>query len=641
LYSLEKNQTDNFSNQQGRFGGKMGIKKLRLHHLICFITTIVLVTSGFSSPGPKTDIETAEAKQVALPEFKLPYPSGKKIHWTGGPHAYSLGGLYSDTYSAGRGSGIDFGMGGTSFPVMAMARGEIIEASCGQYSTLGCIVAIENEVGGSVVIFAHLEDDSVFRNTKSLLSQLQARGQPFVVAQGTVVANAGRTGLGATGRIHLHVELRDGSNTCYANADCIKNGKGGSAFGNPLGWDDGLPLVDGYTIFGYIADGEGSKFNYDGSAVKGPTKQIDGFPFSDNGQRKLASVIVDETYACDPSLPTCEINVEGNPTQFASISGGGIFDSSLYVPSDTPQFIQYGHAGLAATSSPAYLISTNVPIWLPTTRSNDNASFNPSTIDVTIPDDTLLKPGAAFTKTWRLVNSGNTNWGSGYQLVFLRGAQMGASSIIEVPSTVPGSTVDLSVNMTAPSQNGTYTGYWRLRNPQGVFFGPEIYVRIRVEGNSASGPDVPTANGIQVIRADYPKVVVPGQSFRPSITIQLLNGELHGVNSRGDMLRHKSGGNYGAFPHVAVDRTVRSGEEYTFTFYQDMIAPTSLGTYESIWQIWAGGGWVGPEIPIQFQVQSNPNRAPYPPLLQSPDNWYVSRTGNIPTCEPTVHRGVE
>ncbi|KAF0108746.1 MAG: hypothetical protein FD146_632 [Anaerolineaceae bacterium] len=36
----------------------------------------------------------------------------------------------------------------------------------------------------------------------------------------------------------------------------------------------------------------------------------------------------------------------------------------------------------------------------------NQASYNPATIDVTIPDWTVISAGAAFTKTWRLTNNG-------------------------------------------------------------------------------------------------------------------------------------------------------------------------------------------------------------------------------------------
>src|SRR5687767_12798681 len=83
--------------------------------------------------------------------------------------------------------------------------------------------------------------------------------------------------------------------------------------------------------------------------------------------------------------------------------------------------------------------------------------------DLTIPDDTTLRPGEAFTKTWRLLNSGTCDWGTGFGLVFIGGAQMDGLSPAPVPESKPGDTVDLSVNMIAPLDLGTYTGVWKMQ----------------------------------------------------------------------------------------------------------------------------------------------------------------------------------
>jgi len=58
--------------------------------------------------------------------------------------------------------------------------------------------------------------------------------------------------------------------------------------------------------------------------------------------------------------------------------------------------------------------------------------------------------------------------------------------------------VDLSINLTAPSTNGSYRGYWRIRNTSGVLIpvlggtqGKSFFVDIRV-GTSSSGFDLHT-----------------------------------------------------------------------------------------------------------------------------------------------------
>jgi hypothetical protein len=91
--------------------------------------------------------------------------------------------------------------------------------------------------------------------------------------------------------------------------------------------------------------------------------------------------------------------------------------------------------------------------------------------DVTIPDNTAMTPGSAFVKTWRVKNSGTCSWEAGYQLVFAEGNQMGGPAGASVNDTPVGSTVDISVNLTAPSAPGTHIGKWRLRANNGAIFG--------------------------------------------------------------------------------------------------------------------------------------------------------------------------
>jgi len=120
--------------------------------------------------------------------------------------------------------------------------------------------------------------------------------------------------------------------------------------------------------------------------------------------------------------------------------------------------------------------------------------------DVTVPDGTAYTPGAAFRKTWRLKNIGACTWTTSYSLVFDSGEKMGAPSAVNFPANVaPGQTVDLSVDMTAPSAAGHYFGYWKLRNAGGVIFGigytanKPFWVEIYVGSSAGVGYDF-TAN---------------------------------------------------------------------------------------------------------------------------------------------------
>lgn len=122
----------------------------------------------------------------------------------------------------------------------------------------------------------------------------------------------------------------------------------------------------------------------------------------------------------------------------------------------------------------------------PPVSACDKAQF---IADVTIPDGTLMNPGQVFDKTWRLKNIGTCTWTTAYKLVFVSGEQMGGPAEANLPTNVPpGSTVDLTVRLTAPSVGGTYRGYWQFKNANGVLFGigtPPVkpwWVEIRVAG---------------------------------------------------------------------------------------------------------------------------------------------------------------
>ncbi|PKN90451.1 MAG: hypothetical protein CVU45_02530, partial [Chloroflexi bacterium HGW-Chloroflexi-7] len=52
----------------------------------------------------------------------------------------------------------------------------------------------------------------------------------------------------------------------------------------------------------------------------------------------------------------------------------------------------------------------------------DNSLF---VSDVTIPDNMVMTPGQAFTKTWSIKNAGTCNWTTSYKVVFLSGTAMG------------------------------------------------------------------------------------------------------------------------------------------------------------------------------------------------------------------------
>ncbi len=124
---------------------------------------------------------------------------------------------------------------------------------------------------------------------------------------------------------------------------------------------------------------------------------------------------------------------------------------------------------------------TPAPTPIPTTSADPSCEPSARFVeDVTVPDDSLYNSGVKFTKTWRLRNDGECVWEEGTEWVFVSGDIIGAQSPAPVELAEPGRIVDISVEMVAPPVQGTYRSYWRLRRPNGEFFGDQAYVRIIV-----------------------------------------------------------------------------------------------------------------------------------------------------------------
>jgi hypothetical protein len=126
---------------------------------------------------------------------------------------------------------------------------------------------------------------------------------------------------------------------------------------------------------------------------------------------------------------------------------------------------------------------------VPTAPSNPQGDRSVYVSDVTIPDGSVIAPEAAFVKTWKLQNAGTTTWTTSYSLVFISGDQMGTIASVPLTQSVPpGQQVDVSVNMVAPANQGTYQGYWKLKNGAGQLFNDSVYVLIKVGTGGATQP---------------------------------------------------------------------------------------------------------------------------------------------------------
>jgi len=180
-----------------------------------------------------------------------------------------------------------------------------------------------------------------------------------------------------------------------------------------------------------------------------------------------------------------------------SLAGCVSISSETEVPTAPPQFVT---ATLPPTKA-LVLPPTGTPLTpitgsaTPTIAVTAPANCKVQAVlleDVTIPDDTLLPAGEIFTKTWRFKNSGTCHW-TGYTINFLTGDRMNAPDSAPIPDTVAGSTVDISLELTAPTENGSYSGYFTLKdaNRESINIGTEktFWLKIIV-GDGEKSPTI-------------------------------------------------------------------------------------------------------------------------------------------------------
>lgn len=122
---------------------------------------------------------------------------------------------------------------------------------------------------------------------------------------------------------------------------------------------------------------------------------------------------------------------------------------------------------LTATAAALPTATATVGTVAPTNPADctNKASF---VADVTIPDNTNVAGGTTFTKTWRIANAGTCVWGPTYTLIYYSGERMGAPGAVPLGVTYPGQNLDLSVDLKAPNNTGTYQGNFVIKNPKGL-----------------------------------------------------------------------------------------------------------------------------------------------------------------------------
>ena len=181
----------------------------------------------------------------------------------------------------------------------------------------------------------------------------------------------------------------------------------------------------------------------------------------------------------------------------------------LFVTSTLPPTKQ----GLTLPTAVPPTASPTLDPLTPSPTTTSAASCRDSAIlveDVTIPDNTSVPRGQKFTKTWKFQNMGRCTW-TGYTIAFLSGDRMSSPDSAPIPDTEARATVDVSIDLVAPPNDGAFTGIFELRNAAGdvVPIGTEksFWVKIIVGSGasptSSSGGAVATQKPVDITQCEY------------------------------------------------------------------------------------------------------------------------------------------
>ncbi len=177
------------------------------------------------------------------------------------------------------------------------------------------------------------------------------------------------------------------------------------------------------------------------------------------------------------TFPPTSTGIAGN----SALTTSGALPTVSFNSNSTPVTGTTQLAGFTPLPSPA------APTG-PTQSLGDACNNSQFLGDITIPDDTVLKPGVNFQKVWALKNTGTCTWDDGYALVYIGGSTpdldpytYNFSKKTDKDFVKAGETINIGINLTTPCKPGKYEGTWRMRNDKGYYFGTYLTVRVEVK----------------------------------------------------------------------------------------------------------------------------------------------------------------
>lgn len=198
------------------------------------------------------------------------------------------------------------------------------------------------------------------------------------------------------------------------------------------------------------------------------------------------------------------------------------------------QYLELDPEDLLPTPTPALPTETLEPEMPTSTPETTCINAMEFVKDLNLEDNDLqdppeMDPGEAFSKGWRIKNSGTCAWDETYSLDYVRGntpvsRMQGVRTYIQ-GEVKPGQEYDIYVNMVAPGESGVFVGFWQMFDEAYVAFGQTIWVSIEVPGEAPTATPGPTATATLPLPTD----TVPAPTDTPPPTATEVGGDLTDV----------------------------------------------------------------------------------------------------------------
>ncbi len=270
------------------------------------------------------------------------------------------------------------------------------------------------------------------------------------------------------------------------------------------------------------------------------------YPIQESGRHKVTFNARNEQCSS-----TIEKDANVSPIVIATdtptpISGGGQHPTPPPPPTATPFYpppppipgVPYGptQAELPELRPPVCDAADYIDVYTPNTSDR---------ITIREPDMIPAKTagGTLVHRAWMIQNTGTCTWGPGYELAFYGGRSMGSGGMafesffpnepdrrntvqqpdrLIAPEGKPNQKAVVEVLLNAPVTPGIHQSYWRMRNPQGVYFGPIVGITLEVVRECTFGIyGAPVINYFNILGVDLDREDSDQIVYRPENPIDV------------------------------------------------------------------------------------------------------------------------